>query len=167
MTQINIEKLIADYPLVQELIDLKPVTWFNPDVTTTEAGLPYVGLTIDDVKDAEARLNRFAPYLMKAFPETQAMQGIIESDTVAIPDMQAALEARYQTPVAGKMFLKKDSHLPISGSIKARGGIYEVLTHAEKLALEAGLLSTGDDYAVLFSEKFRQFFSQYRMPSSA
>ncbi|HHN8347766.1 TPA: D-serine ammonia-lyase [Morganella morganii] len=163
MTQINIEKLIADYPLVQELIDLKQVAWFNPGVTTTEAGLPYVGLTLEDVKDAQARLSRFAPYLMKAFPETQAMQGIIESDTVAIPDMQAALAARYQTPLAGKMYLKKDSHLPISGSIKARGGIYEVLTHAEKLALEAGLLSTGDDYAVLFSDKFRQFFSQYRI----
>ncbi|RUT65405.1 D-serine ammonia-lyase [Morganella morganii] len=163
MTQINIEKLIADYPLVQELIDLKQVAWFNPGVTTTEAGLPYVGLTIDDVKDAQARLNRFAPYLMKAFPETQAMQGIIESDTVAIPNMQAVLAARYQTPLSGKMYLKKDSHLPISGSIKARGGIYEVLTHAEKLALEAGLLSTGDDYAVLFSDEFRQFFSQYRI----
>lgn len=163
MTQINIEKLIADYPLVQELIDLKQVAWFNPGVTTTEAGLPYVGLTLENVKDAEARLARFAPYLMKAFPETQAMQGIIESDTVAIPDMQAALAARYQTPLAGKMYLKKDSHLPISGSIKARGGIYEVLTHAEKLALEAGLLSTGDDYAVLFSDEFREFFSQYRI----
>lgn len=163
MTQINIEKLIADYPLVQELIDLKQVAWFNPGVTTTEAGLPYVGLTLEDVKDAQARLSRFAPYLMKAFPETQAMQGIIESDTVAIPDMQAALAARYQTPLTGKMYLKKDSHLPISGSIKARGGIYEVLTHAEKLALEAGLLSTGDDYAVLFSDEFRQFFSQYRI----
>ncbi|MBC3994477.1 D-serine ammonia-lyase [Morganella morganii] len=163
MTQINIEKLIADYPLVQELIDLKQVAWFNPGVTTTEAGLPYVGLTLEDVKDAEARLSRFAPYLMKAFPETQVMQGIIESDTVAIPEMQAALAARYQTPLTGKMYLKKDSHLPISGSIKARGGIYEVLTHAEKLALEAGLLSTGDDYAVLFSDKFRQFFSQYRI----
>ncbi|MEY1087343.1 D-serine ammonia-lyase [Morganella morganii] len=163
MTQINIEKLIADYPLVQELIDLKQVAWFNPGVTTTEAGLPYVGLTLEDVKDAQARLSRFAPYLMKAFPETQAMQGIIESDTVAIPEMQAALAARYQTPLTGKMYLKKDSHLPISGSIKARGGIYEVLTHAEKLALEAGLLSTGDDYAVLFSDEFRQFFSQYRI----
>lgn len=163
MTQINIEKLIADYPLVQELIDLKQVAWFNPGVTTTEAGLPYVGLTLEDVKDAQARLARFAPYLMKAFPETQAMQGIIESDTVAIPEMQAALAARYQTPLTGKMYLKKDSHLPISGSIKARGGIYEVLTHAEKLALEAGLLSTGDDYAVLFSDEFRQFFSQYRI----
>ncbi|MEM8026466.1 D-serine ammonia-lyase [Morganella morganii] len=163
MTQINIEKLIADYPLVQELIDLKQVAWFNPGVTTTEAGLPYVGLTLEDVMDAQARLSRFAPYLMKAFPETQAMQGIIESEAVAIPEMQAALAARYQTLLTGKMYLKKDSHLPISGSIKARGGIYEVLTHAEKLALEAGLLSTGDDYAVLFSDKFRQFFSQYRI----
>lgn len=161
MTQINVNKLIADYPLVQDLINLKHVAWFNPNATTTEAGLPYVGLTLENVQDAEARLNRFAPYLMKAFPETQATQGIIESDVVAIPNMQTALEARYQTPITGKMLLKKDSHLPISGSIKARGGIYEVLTHAEKLALEAGLLSIDDNYEVLFSDKFRQFFSQY------
>lgn len=161
MTQINVNKLIADYPLVQDLINLKHVVWFNPKVTTTEAGLPYVGLTLADVQDAEARLNRFAPYLIKAFSETQITQGIIESDVVAIAKMQAALEARYQTPITGKILLKKDSHLPISGSIKARGGIYEVLTHAEKLALEAGLLSIDDNYDVLFSDKFRQFFSQY------
>ncbi|BBV05984.1 D-serine ammonia-lyase [Providencia rettgeri] len=163
MTQINVDKLIADYPLVQDLIDLKQIAWFNPKVTTTQAGLPYVGLTIEDVQDAEARLTRFAPYLMKAFPETQATQGIIESEVIDIPNMQAALEKRYQTPITGKMLLKKDSHLPISGSIKARGGIYEVLTHAEKLALAAGLLSTDDNYEILISEQFRQFFSQYRI----
>ncbi|MBC8652438.1 D-serine ammonia-lyase [Providencia vermicola] len=161
MTQINIDKLIADTPLVQDLIDLKQVTWFNPNSTTTQTGLPYVGLTLEDVQDAEARLTRFAPYLMKAFPETQTTQGIIESDVVAIPNMQSALETRYETPITGEMLLKKDSHLPISGSIKARGGIYEVLTHAEKLALEAGLLSIDDNYEILFSDKFRQFFSQY------
>ncbi|HEM7508181.1 TPA: D-serine ammonia-lyase [Providencia rettgeri] len=161
MTQINIDKLIADTPLVQDLIDLKQVTWFNPNSTTTQAGLPYVGLTLEDVQDAEARLTRFAPYLMKAFPETQTTQGIIESDVVAIPNMQSALETRYKTPITGEMLLKKDSHLPISGSIKARGGIYEVLTHAEKLALEAGLLSIDDNYEILSSDKFRQFFSQY------
>ncbi|ELY3855062.1 D-serine ammonia-lyase [Providencia huaxiensis] len=161
MTQINIDKLIADTPLVQDLIDLKQVTWFNPNSTTTQAGLPYVGLTLEDVQDAEARLTRFAPYLMKAFPETQTTQGIIESDVVAIPNMQSALETRYETPITGEMLLKKDSHLPISGSIKARGGIYEVLTHAEKLALEAGLLSIDDNYEILSSDKFRQFFSQY------
>ncbi|EMB3080376.1 MULTISPECIES: D-serine ammonia-lyase [Providencia] len=161
MTQINIDKLIADTPLVQDLIDLKQVTWFNPNSTTTQTGLPYVGLTLEDVQDAEARLTRFAPYLMKAFPETQTTQGIIESDVVAIPNMQSALETRYETPITGEMLLKKDSHLPISGSIKARGGIYEVLTHAEKLALEAGLLSIDDNYEILSSDKFRQFFSQY------
>lgn len=107
MTQINIDKLIADTPLVQDLIDLKQVTWFNPNSTTTQAGLPYVGLTLEDVQDAEARLTRFAPYLMKAFPETQTTQGIIESDVVAIPNMQSALETRYETPITGEMLLKK------------------------------------------------------------
>lgn len=36
-----------------------------------------------------------------------------------------------------------------------------MLTHAEKLALEAGLLTTDDDYSVLLSPEFKQFFSQY------
>jgi D-serine dehydratase len=63
--------------------------------------------------------------------------------------------------IPGTLLLKKDSHLPISGSIKARGGIYEVLTHAEKLALEAGLLSVEDDYSILLEPRFKDFFSQY------
>lgn len=118
MTQINVDKLIADYPLVQDLIDLKQIAWFNPKATTTQAGLPYVGLTIEDVQDAEARLHRFAPYLMKAFPETQATQGIIESEVIDIPNMQAALEKRYQTPITGKMLLKKIATCPFQGQSK-------------------------------------------------
>ena len=57
--------------------------------------------------------------------------------------------------------LKCDSHLPISGSIKARGGIYEVLKHAEELALQHQLLTIQDDYSILDSDRFRTFFSQY------
>lgn len=75
--------------------------------------------------------------------------------------MQKRLEKEYQQPISGQLLLKKDSHLPISGSIKARGGIYEVLAHAEKLALEAGLLTLDDDYSKLLSPEFKQFFSQY------
>ncbi len=86
---------------------------------------------------------------------------IIESELVAIPAMQKRLEKEYQQPISGQLLLKKDSHLPISGSIKARGGIYEVLAHAEKLALEAGLLTLDDDYSKLLSPEFKQFFSQY------
>ncbi|MDL2101953.1 D-serine ammonia-lyase [Proteus mirabilis] len=158
MTTIDINKLKNDYPLVRDLVDLKEVVWFNPNVTSTDQGLPYVGLTQNDVMDAQARLQRFAPYLMKAFPETASTEGIIESAVVDIPQMKEALEKRYNTLIEGQLRLKKDSH---SGSIKARGGIYEVLTHAEKLAIEAGLLTTEDNYEKLFSDEFRKFFSQY------
>lgn len=161
MSHIDINKLISHFPLVRDLVDLKEVVWFNPKVTTTDQGLPYVGLTQNDVIDAQARLQRFASYLAKAFPETAVTQGIIESEVVDIPKMKVALEQRYNTSISGQLRLKKDSHLPISGSIKARGGIYEVLTHAEKLAINAGLLSTDDNYEKLFSDKFREFFSQY------
>jgi len=161
MTVLNIDKLISDFPLLQQLIALEEVVWFNPNVTTLERGLPYVGLGEQDIHDASLRLQRFAPYLAKAFPETQATNGVIESELIDIPSMKLALEAHYQQPIKGRLMMKKDSHLPISGSIKARGGIYEVLTHAEKLAIEAGLLCESDDYRKLLEPKFRDFFQQY------
>ncbi|BCA37508.1 D-serine ammonia-lyase [Kluyvera ascorbata] len=157
----NIQTLIAQHPLVEDLVALKETVWFNPGTTSLAEGLPYVGLTEHDVQDAHARLTRFAPYLAQAFPETAATGGIIESELAAIPAMQKRLEKAFGQHINGELLLKKDSHLPISGSIKARGGIYEVLTHAEKLALEAGLLTTKDDYRVLLSPEFKQFFSQY------
>lgn len=158
---MNIEQLKQQYPLVEKLIQLEPVTWFNPNITTLEEGLPYVGLNQTDVQEASDRLVRFAPYLCQAFPETQKTQGILESELVEIPAMKTALETDYQQKIQGKLWLKKDSHLPISGSIKARGGIYEVLAHAEKLAIENGLLQPSEDYSKLYSPECRQFFSQY------
>lgn len=161
MKNIDVQQLTAQFPLVQSLIALEPVTWFNPNTTTLAAGLPYVGLDNNNVADASARLARFAPYMCEAFPETRTSNGILESEIAAIPAMQATLNQRYGVEVTGRLLLKKDSHLPISGSIKARGGIYEVLAHAEQLAIKAGLLREEDDYRKLFSDEFRQFFSQY------
>jgi len=161
MKKNDISQLIAQFPLVRSLIALEPVTWFNPKASTLAVGLPYVELDGSDVADASARLARFAPYMCEAFPETRASKGILESEIAAIPAMQATLNARYGVEVTGKLLLKKDSHLPISGSIKARGGIYEVLTHAERLVIKAGLLCEEDDYHKFFSDEFRQFFGQY------
>lgn len=158
---INIEQLTEQYPLVKELIELKEVSWFNSSITRLEEGLSYVGLGSEDIQDASQRLKRFAPYLAKAFPETAKTNGIIESEVVPISEMQSVLEREYDTPIQGRLLLKKDSHLPISGSIKARGGIYEVLTHAEKLAIEAGLLTESDDYSKLLNEEFRDFFKRF------
>lgn len=75
--------------------------------------------------------------------------------------MKQLIENQYDFDLPGNLFLKCDSHLPISGSIKARGGIYEVLTHAETLALENNKLTLEDDYSLLDSTEFREFFSQY------
>ncbi|EGQ7970726.1 D-serine ammonia-lyase [Vibrio cholerae] len=161
MMTINIEQLTEQYPLVKELIELKEVSWFNPSITRLEEGLSYVGLGSEDIQDASQRLKRFAPYLAKAFPETAKTNGIIESEVVPISEMQSVLEREYDTLIHGRLLLKKDSHLPISGSIKARGGIYEVLTHAEKLAIEAGLLTESDDYSKLLNEEFRDFFKRF------
>ena len=161
MNNDNIAQLIADFPLIKKMVELKEVSWFNPNITSLQEGLPYVGLDNDDIQDASDRLARFAPYMVKAFPETATTNGIIESEVVEISAMKTQLEQQYEVEIQGKLLLKKDSHLPISGSIKARGGIYEVLTHAEQLAIKAGLLELSDDYSKLFTEEFRAFFSQY------
>ncbi|MEC4726594.1 D-serine ammonia-lyase [Shewanella sp. D64] len=158
---MNTVQLIKDFPLLNQLIKLEEVSWFETKATVLAEALPFVGLNEDDVADASARLQRFAPYLALAFPETAVTKGIIESEMVAIPQMKMALENQYGQKIAGQLMLKKDSHLPISGSIKARGGIYEVLTHAEKLAIAAGKLTESDDYQMLFTDEMRSFFGDY------
>ncbi|WP_435234623.1 D-serine ammonia-lyase [Psychromonas sp. PT13] len=163
MMTLNIQALTTQFPLLKQLIQLKEVTWFNPNITSVKEALPYVGLNKNDIEDATERLNRFAPYLAKAFPETAVTGGIIESDVIDIPNMKSSLEQQYGTRISGRLMLKKDSHLPISGSIKARGGIYEVLSHAEKLAINAGLLTITDDYGKLNSDEFKAFFSRYKI----
>jgi len=49
----------------------------------------------------------------------------------------------------------------VAGSVKARGGIYEVLCFAERLALEHGLLRGGEAYTALGNEKARELFGRY------
>ncbi len=145
-----------ELPVVGELMDLKETFWLNPGLEGAAQALAQCPLTRADVEDAAARLARFAPYIAAVFPETQAAGGIIESPLTAIPHMQAALGG-----LPGRLLLKQDSHLPISGSIKARGGIYEILHLAEDIAVKEGMLKLSDDYAILARPEFRALFSKY------
>ncbi len=154
----DIQTWCNTHPVIAELVALDETTWFNPNTAPVAEALRDVPLTRADMDDASARLQRFAAFIQSAFPQTRYSGGIIESPLQPLPALQRELGLG-----PGQLWLKADHALPISGSIKARGGIYEVLAHAERLALESGLLQPGDSYAKLDSDTARAFFGQYRI----
>lgn len=160
-----LDKTIAEwtkeYSILSDLIMYKEVTWFNPKYDLAYKALNDMSFDISDMIDAEARLKRFAPFLEKAFPEVQISGGIIESPLLFIPKMAEKLE------ISGNILLKCDNALPISGSIKARGGIYEILRYAEKLLFKNSLLDISDDYSILTGESFKRFFNKYEIVVSS
>ncbi|GAB3793418.1 D-serine ammonia-lyase [Virgibacillus kimchii] len=138
-----------------------PVLWQNQDKKSVDA--LESSLSMDDIHEAEKLWKRFAPFLMKEFPETKEADGVIESPLKEIPEMKAMLESKFKSKFDGRLFLKCDNELSIAGSIKARGGFYEVLYYAEKLALDAGLITRQENYEAFSSPEFKKFFSQYRI----
>ena len=149
--------------LLEAIRQGKETAWSNPRWLPFELvrGLCDLVVSEEDIAQAEARLHRFAPFLCRAFPETQANGGLIESPLAEIPAMQQALAQASGGAIPGRLFLKKDSHLAIAGSVKARGGIYEVLLHAEKLALAGGKLTPGESYEKFDTPEMRAFLGQY------
>lgn len=159
----TLEAWYASHPLIRDLVALRETTWFNPATAHAATALADVGLGAEDVAQASTRLQRFAPYIAKVFPQTAAAGGLIESGIRPLPRLQHLLQDEADLPMSGRLWLKTDNELPISGSIKARGGIHEVLKHAEDLALQAGLIRPGDDYAVLDSDAAPRFFGQHKI----
>lgn len=157
MTEFNLEAMKKEIPLLEPLMRAEEIFWLNPN-SGKEAEYPF---SQEDVAEVEARLQRFAPYIRKAFPQTESTKGIIESPLAEIPKMKEALSQRYGVELPGRLFLKCDSQLPVSGSIKARGGIHEVLKLAEEIAFEKGMLAREDDYGILTEDRFRELFSKY------
>lgn len=161
MCDLSMESLLKKDPVLPRVAAAEEVLWLNPGLQSAETALPPMELGMTDILDAEARLQRFAPFIRERFPETAPRGGLIESPLTPIPRMQRLLEERFGAVIPGRLLLKQDSHLAIAGSVKARGGIYEVLKHTEELAMENGLLSQTDDYAKLASPEMREFFSRY------
>ena len=153
----------TDAQTMADLTAGKETVWKNPRYVPFDLvrGLCDLVVSEADIADAEARLARFAPFLERAFPETQANHGLIESPLAELEKMQPALEKAYGGKIPGRLLLKKDSHLDIAGSVKARGGIYEVLKHAEDLALAAGKITVTDDYAAFADEDMQKFLGGY------
>ncbi len=121
----------------------------------------YPALSMEDILDAQDRLQRFAPLLERLFPETKKTNGIIESALTPIDRMKQALNDKFHANIAGALYLKQDNALAVSGSVKARGGFYEVLYYTEQLAKHHHLLQEGEEYSHLADKRCRDVFGQY------
>ena len=149
--------------IIENLKQCKESFWINPNVKNLKRELANSTIKKSEIEDARKRLNRFKPLFMSLFKETKQRAGIIESPFVAGMDFKNALEHYKGVKIKGDIYLKLDSHLPISGSIKARGGIYEVLAHTERLLIKAKLLDYKDDYAKINTKKIKDFLHNYKI----
>ena len=143
------------------LQDATPFLWINPAYQPTARSLSNLSLQYEDILDAENRLKRFAPLLADLFPELEKSRGIIESDLQPIPAMAAWMSDQAGWRLPGKMLIKTDGNLPVAGSVKARGGIYEVLLFAEKLAIQKGVLAPDDNLRTLGEGRVRDLYRRY------
>ena len=146
------------FPCGKKVLSAEPTLFINPALSSAGDVLPALDIALRDIEDAAKRLKRFAPMLLKRFEDTKSYGGLIESPLTPIPRMQELMEFRAKIP--GALLLKRDSELPIAGSIKARGGIYEVLKLTEELALTNGLVGPEDSYESLLTPDCRDFFAR-------
>lgn len=146
--------------IVHDMASGKEVFWLNDKLESVVPMSEMAGRKFVYIRAAQNRLLRFMPYIEKVFPETAGRKGIIESELLVIPEFSDEIKRR-NPDFAGRILLKDDAHLPIAGSVKARGGIYEVMVHAESLAMKAGLLKATDNYGKLDSAECRELFAKH------
>jgi len=159
LDQQTLQQYREQFPLLKQIMDLQPVVWLNEDKPSFQ-DVQNLSLGLKDIEEAEALWNRFQFFFIKAFPETENDNGIIESPLVKLDHLKECFNNK-DKKIAGELYLKCDHALSIAGSIKARGGFYEVLYYAERLALDAGKIKQTDDYAKFLDEDMHQFFSKY------
>lgn len=150
---------LPDNPARADVLAARPTLWTNPRYIRNaieDASLP---VRPSDVDEAQENWRRLAPLLEVCFPELNATGGKICSDLIPLEGMRGALG--YDGPEFGNILIKADSALPVAGSIKARGGVYEVFIFAEQLAKREGLLKEGQDIRRLAEADARALFSRH------
>lgn len=144
----------------KQLQAAEEAAWLNPEKKAVAEREKICGHGFVEVKAAQNRFMRFLPYICRCFPDTAERKGVIESQLLNMPGMTEWLSGN-GISVSGRILLKDDAHLPVAGSVKARGGIHEVLKIAEQLAFKAKILHPTDKYDKLDNDEFRRFYSQY------
>ena len=154
-----------DTDLTQRLQARQPLLWLNPALAPAERVLAGLAKThkigLADIEAADALLRRWGPALVRLFPELAASDGVIESPLIEVAEAGCDTSLVTGVEIPGRTLIKADHALPVAGSIKARGGIYEVLAHAEDLAIRHGLIVAGGNPLELLTDKARALFAAH------
>src|SRR5688572_2563845 len=113
------------------LTERRPLLWINEQWSSIRKAGSGSALNMADVHEADRQLQRFSALLVELFPQLASSAGIIESELHGAGELQRSMVG--SDPHQGRWLVKGDHALPIAGSIKARGGFYEVLLHAQEL----------------------------------
>lgn len=150
---------LPENPARDDVLAGRPTLWLNPGLRP--GGIDDAALPVRPAQVAEATANwqRLAPLLAACFPDLVESAGRIRSNLIEAAGLRDALG--YQGTEYGRIFVKADSDLPVAGSIKARGGVYEVFMFAEGLARQHGLLAAGGDILTLAGPQARALFSRH------
>ena len=146
--------------VIQDLKDRKETVWINPDMQSVQPHSIISGEKFYKIQAAQNRLMRFMPYIASAFPETEAKVGLIESELYECEKLKEWAK-RQGCQVSKHIMIKDDAHLPVAGSVKARGGIHEVLKHTEDILRKEGMLRSTDNYKIVDSDEYRAVLSRY------
>lgn len=144
----NRARLLED-PVVARLASGEETSWFRGELEPAAEALRRSSLPAGLVEDARQRFRRFAPWFAQRFEQTRTSDGIIESPLHRAPALQARMEELCRAQLPGKLWVKRDDMLPVSGSIKARGGFHEVLQVVEQIIDEACPDASGQGPRVL------------------
>lgn len=148
-----------DRHVFDDLVAQRPTVW-RPSRTHDVPAEDTEPITAVDVDAAEERFRWFAPLFARLFPETG--DGIIESPIQAAGELARALGAEFSGSFPAHLWVKRDDELAVSGSVKSRGGIHEVLETALDVATELGIDTSGGP-DVFLDERVRQQMSDHRI----
>ncbi|HET7867960.1 MAG TPA: D-serine ammonia-lyase [Burkholderiaceae bacterium] len=132
----------------------------NPNHSNDVSDIERQGITRSDIEEARQLLDRARPLFTKLWPDDQTLknwEGLIESPLTPADNLRNAMGG------TGTWLLKRDDDLPVAGSIKGRGAFFAVLEHAEKLAIDKGLIAKGQDLGNLCSPEAKAIFSDYKI----
>lgn len=142
-----------DATILERVRAARPTLWCNPAYAPSQDDEAAEGLAT-----ALENWAMLAPLLEKLFPQLEATGGKITSDLIEVRELKDALG--YGEPRYGRLFVKGDHDLPVAGSVKARGGLFEVLMSAVTEARAVGFLAPDEDITHLASKEALSFFSR-------